>query len=136
MTADFRRECFWRNSKPLGISWRECQPKPAPLARARSIFLQIQNCGHYTKKFGLISSRILTDKCVPRALRATTQGVVLLKSRSAGNAKPNTVGAKQSIFCGRKGFALPRLIFSKLQDSDFRRVGGCVRNARRGNMDE
>jgi|GEM_PF-6369881 len=64
------------------------------------------------KKFGLISSKILTDKCAPRTLRATTQGVVLLQSRSAGNAKPNADGAKQ--FCGRKG------------DSDFRPAGGCL----------
>ena len=41
-TAASRRECFWRNSKPLGISWRKCQPKPAPLARARSIRKQIK----------------------------------------------------------------------------------------------
>ena len=33
---------LWRNSKPLGISWRKCQPKPAPLARARSIRKQNQ----------------------------------------------------------------------------------------------
>ena len=73
----------------------------------------------------------MTLTSVPRALRATTQSVVLLQSRSAGNAKPNTDGAKQNIFCGRKGFALPRLIFSKRRDSDFRRAGGGGRNARR-----
>src|SRR3989344_1720812 len=49
--------CFWRNSKCLGGTWRKHQPEPAPLVRARSIFLQIRNGGHYTKKFGLISSR-------------------------------------------------------------------------------
>jgi len=42
------------------------------------------------------SSKILNDKCAPRALRATTQGVVLLQSRSAGNATPNADEAKQN----------------------------------------
>jgi len=70
---------------------------------------------------------------VSRALRATTRGVVLLQSRSAGRntARPKADWAKQNIFCGRKGSALPRLIFSKRRDSDFRRAGGCGRNARR-----
>ena len=60
-TAASRRECFWRNSKPLGISWRKCQPKPAPLARARSILMQIKFGGVCLKKLELISNRTLTD---------------------------------------------------------------------------
>src|SRR3989338_11339218 len=37
-TADFRRECFWRNSKPLGISWRKPMPRgEAPRQLLRQI---------------------------------------------------------------------------------------------------
>ena len=71
-TAVLRRECFWRISKCLGGTWRKREPKPAPLARARSIFLQIQNCGHYTKKFGLISSKILDDAYALRSPSTAT----------------------------------------------------------------
>jgi hypothetical protein len=41
------------------------------LARARSIFLQIQNCGHYTKKFGLISSRTPNEARAERVVALT-----------------------------------------------------------------
>ena len=66
VTAALRREFFWRILKCLGRTWRKREPEPAPKARARSIFLQIQNCGHYTKKFGLISSRIQVKNESPR----------------------------------------------------------------------
>src|SRR3989344_3483272 len=64
-------EGFWRNSKSLGGTWRKHQSEPAPLARARSIFLQIRNCGHYTKKFGLISSRTPNEARAPRVVALT-----------------------------------------------------------------
>src|SRR3989344_7455995 len=67
-TADFWRECFWRNSKCLGGTWRKHQPEPAPLARAGAIFLQIQNCCHYTKKFELISSGTLNEARAERVV--------------------------------------------------------------------
>jgi len=56
----------------------------------------------------LTLSRILESiQSVPRALRATTRGVVLLQSRSAGNARPNVDGAKQSNFAGGKDLLCP-----------------------------
>src|SRR3989344_5617853 len=61
-TAASRRECFWRNSKPLGISWRKCQPKPAPLARARSILMLINFGGVCLKKLEPILRRTLIDR--------------------------------------------------------------------------
>ena len=33
---------LWRNSKCLGGTWRKREPEPAPLARARSILMQIK----------------------------------------------------------------------------------------------
>ena len=85
----------------------------------------------YTTKLEIILAKI-AELCIPRALRATTRGVVLLQSRSAGNKHPKTDGARQSkaILREERIFFAPT-DFSKRRDSDFRRAGWCGRNARR-----
>lgn len=58
-------------------------------------------CGMYYTKFEcILKATLMILTSVPRALRATTQSVVLLQSRSAGNAKYNADSVLRSNFTG------------------------------------